>query len=273
MDVQEHVIAPVLLNGVPKSGTHLLHRVVGLLPGITSSGIAFHPDAFAKKVGFDENREQGIPIGVGRNLHFPKEAVLALVNKVRPGQSATGHVPYSDVFHSMLMERGWKTVTILRDPRDIVVSLATYKAEKPFHFFASQSSDDCILRSITGFAAKENGGSRLLSIDARYRRVLGWNQAAGNITTRFEDLVGEQGGGSLAAQAREIARIANHLKIELTNEALEHVIAHSFGSTATFRKGTLGRWRDAFSTEHKRAFKNCAGELLLELGYESGDQW
>ena len=40
-----------------------------------------------------------------------------------------------------------------------------------------------------------------------------------------------------------------------------------------FRKGVAGDWRDVFTREDRRIFKEEAGDLLVELGYEKDSEW
>jgi hypothetical protein len=44
-------------------------------------------------------------------------------------------------------------------------------------------------------------------------------------------------------------------------------------STSFFRKGIAGDWRNVFTKQHKAIFKEYAGELLVELGYERDNDW
>jgi hypothetical protein len=44
-------------------------------------------------------------------------------------------------------------------------------------------------------------------------------------------------------------------------------------STAFLRKGVAGDWRGVFIERDKEVFKEAAGELLIELGYEKDDNW
>jgi hypothetical protein len=44
-------------------------------------------------------------------------------------------------------------------------------------------------------------------------------------------------------------------------------------SSSPVRLGLAGGWRRVFTPEDKRAFKAAAGSLLVELGYEQGDDW
>ncbi len=41
----------------------------------------------------------------------------------------------------------------------------------------------------------------------------------------------------------------------------------------TIRGGRTGDWRSHFTEEHKKMFKEAAGNLLVELGYEKNNDW
>jgi hypothetical protein len=41
----------------------------------------------------------------------------------------------------------------------------------------------------------------------------------------------------------------------------------------TFRSGKTGGWREHFTDEHKKLFKDMTGDLLLKLDYEKDDDW
>jgi len=41
----------------------------------------------------------------------------------------------------------------------------------------------------------------------------------------------------------------------------------------TFRSGQTGGWREHFTDEHKKLFKDVAGDLLVRLGYEKNNEW
>ena len=39
------------------------------------------------------------------------------------------------------------------------------------------------------------------------------------------------------------------------------------------RKGTIGDWKNYFSSKHKEIFKEIAGDILIQLGYEENNDW
>ena len=40
-----------------------------------------------------------------------------------------------------------------------------------------------------------------------------------------------------------------------------------------YRKGVAGDWKNHFTENHKKAFKDIAGQVLIELGYEKNMDW
>lgn len=106
-----------------------------------------------------------------------------------------------------------------------------------------------------------------------YLSYMSWMSTPGVCTVRFEDLIGPLGGGSLQAQQTCIIKIAQHLGLSLSQERLNYVIDNLFGNTATFREGQIGSWKKHFNKKHKRQFKDVAGQLLIDLGYEQNFNW
>ena len=39
------------------------------------------------------------------------------------------------------------------------------------------------------------------------------------------------------------------------------------------RSGKPGEWRDVFGDDHKQKFKQSLGDLLVQMGYETDDNW
>lgn len=66
----------------------------------------------------------------------------------------------------------------------------------------------------------------------------------------------------------------NYLDVNLSEEQIIKVAKEIFFQrSTTFRKGQIGDWQNHFKDEHKQAFKEVAGETLINLGYENGYDW
>ena len=95
---------------------------------------------------------------------------------------------------------------------------------------------------------------------------------------RYEDL--------LERPAAEMGRLLSFLGVEDSEETVQRCIeATSFerlskgrkrgeeDSSSFLRKGIAGDWKNVFTEEDKKIFKQAAGELLIELGYERDHRW
>jgi hypothetical protein len=77
-----------------------------------------------------------------------------------------------------------------------------------------------------------------------------------------------------------LARVADHFlgrvdTLQATPEAIIQVLEASINprKSPTFRSGKTGEWRKYFTEEHKKIFKDVAGDLLIRLGYEQSNDW
>lgn len=268
-----------LINSLPKSGTNLLKKAVDLFPGIRSSSLHIGQSTIAQFKHTADLETVNIPIGVDYPHLVTISSIEKYLNKLRSkrGYYATAHIPFSEALASLLSEMGMKSLLILRDPRDVVISHANYVTGNPkhfiFEFYQQLSESERIMKSITGIKKTTPDDPILLNIYERYCSVLLWNSQFFNYTTYFEKLIGVQGKGLRETQIQELNNIANHLGIKYTSQDINQIADSLFGGTNTFQKGLIGNWRKHFSAEHKSAFKELAGEILIDLGYEKNYDW
>ncbi|MEZ5744052.1 MAG: hypothetical protein R3D89_10135 [Sphingomonadaceae bacterium] len=113
----------------------------------------------------------------------------------------------------------------------------------------------------------------------RFRRWQGWLGDPETLALRFEDLVGERGGGD------ETVRLEDREAIAAESARLHSTRRPCASSSGRWRwdpkalayvpQGEQGRnrgWREKFKPEHIEAFKRVAA-TLVELGYESNSDW
>jgi hypothetical protein len=265
-----------LVNSLPKAGTHLLEKTVASFPGIRSSGITL-----ARKMGIRLSQTPDpagvtVPLGVESPVLAARSRVRDLLRQVTRGSYAFGHVPFSPEMASLLQERGIKSLLILRDPRDVVVSRATYYPITHTYwlssYFQALSPEERITQALVGVAAAPGGGMTR-GVKEALESVLPWCEQSFNYTTTFEQLVGERGGGSRAAQLRAIGAIAQHLGVRCSYSKIETIADSLFGGTPTFNRGMIGAWRECFTPAQKQLAKELLGQLLIVLGYEKDWDW
>jgi hypothetical protein len=264
----------VVLISPPKAGTQLSLKALSLLPGLRPARTqgALRDLALAEPPSGSD--ADGLSAGVDWPVALRRATLPRWLEAIGPGRFAEAHLPFSPAAAEELRASGARPVLMLRDPRDLAVSHAEHLASHPEHFlheaYRSMTPPERLLASIVGLRVAAVG---LLDVGARFRSVLPWGAEAGALALRFEDLVGPRGGGTREAQVDALARLARHAGARCSSDRLETAADQLFGGTATFRAGQVGSWRRAFAPEHVAAFKRCAGGLLIQLGYESGEAW
>jgi hypothetical protein len=298
----------VVANTIPKSGTHLLDRLLvllgfklvdfgGIRPHLVYGGGRFslarrHLRTRFKPCGpenvlgigphlIDGNpfssvrrvlrgRGEKVTVGVVSPRSISRRWLARRLSQVPDGSSINAHCIYTPVLAQLFHEEGMKTVCILRDPRDVAVSQMHYLKQQKDHFAyeAFKALPSDHERLMVSIRGGELGGQELLPLDDRYRRFLGWKYDEGTVMVKFEDLVGPKGGGSAQAQRRAVERVAAHVGLSVNERTMRRVEEEMFGAGRTFRKGQIGGWRQEFSPEHEQAVNELADSLLVELGYE-----
>lgn len=256
----------ILANSIPKAGTHVLSALLTHMPKVMFSGRHHHLNEFQ------------LDTAPGGEMQFDWEAMRRRYGAVRPGQFATGHLGAHPGVQQVLRDLGMRTIVIFRDPRDMVVSSAFYLRSLKRHalhdvFAGFGTLEEAIRAAIVGLDGSD-GGPRHPSIGRRLAVYTPWLDVPDVLVVRFEDLVGERGGGSRTAQLTAVAAIAEHVERPLDEDRLAEVCDRVFApSSATFRKGQIGDWRNHLTPEHVELFRETAGEHLVRLGYESSLEW
>jgi hypothetical protein len=111
-----------------------------------------------------------------------------------------------------------------------------------------------------------------------YRQFLGWQNDPNTFSVRFEDLVTTELNGRNDRLRTIICRVLHFLgvlKNDLSDFSLSELPETEMDpkKSPTFRIGKRGVWRTEYKLEHVQAFKEIAGDLLIELGYEKDFEW
>jgi sulfotransferase 6B1 len=266
---------PIFLNSLPKSGTHLLAKALTGFPGIEHSGSHLERKQVAKFV----DKGVDFPVEGREDLHIPNDCkwIERLLQSIKPGRFITSHMFYNVPIHDLLGKMSFKIILAVRDPRDVVVSWADFMVKEKTHllfpFFRDTDFDFRIVCGIQGIGGEETGTRRQPPISELIMRHLKWETEAGAFLVRFEDLIGEQGGGSREIQSQLLKDLAAYLEIDGSDQLIHSICESLFGGTNTFNKGVIGRWRENFTPKHKALFKENAGHLLIQMGYESDFDW
>jgi hypothetical protein len=248
----------VVANSMPKSGTHLLASLLDQLEGMRFAGhlVVFDPgDRF--------------------NPQPPLRHLETRLRKLRDSHYIGGHLIHEPEVERRIGDSGAKLITILRDPRAVIVSGAHYVMDakhlrdraEALEMFPDLPS---VLRALV-FGHGEPGDKFYSpEIGERYRAYADWVGASVGITVRFEDLVGSRGGGSDAAQIEGVASVLTYLGYGSRNEPSEQIAERMFSEKSiTFRAGTIDSWRADLPQDLAQEIETRCADSMRRLGYKT----
>ena len=255
---------PILFaNSFPKSGTHLLTQV---LQGFTALGPAV---------------DSGLPAvvmydGFSGKPRLERE-IAADLARFLPADIGYGHLHAIPAAVSLLSSPGTAAYFILRDPRDVAVSHVHYitdLAPKHIHhrYYAEElhNFNERLRVSILGRAKMD---SSFPGIDARFTPFLGWLDTDRVMIIRYEDFITDR--VDTLHKVLDHAVKAGFPLYERDQQRVLEIMEAAIDPqrSPTFRRGRISAWKDDFSKDNKRLFKETAGDLLIHLGYERDYDW
>jgi len=252
---------PILLGiSFPKSGTHLLDQILLGFSNVAPYARRLH-SFYAEYEG-----ESGAKRAPGQSLRW--------LDSLRPCDVASAHLFARTEAVARVCSPKFIPYFIFRDPRDVVVSHVFYVTEmesRHVHHAYYQSLPDFNARLTVSILGRPDADVEFPNIADRFAPYLGWLDRPEVLAIHFEDLINDRAGALTRIMDHLLARLPLPAPRELILDSLESAINPA--KSPTFRSGKTGEWRKYFTDEHKYVFKNCAGDLLIRLGYEENGDW
>lgn len=252
---------PILLGiSFPKSGTHLLDQI--LLGFANVAPYAKRPHSFYAEYEGESGKKRA-----------PEQA-LAWLDSLQSNDVASAHLfARPDAIKKVCLPK-FIPYFIFRDPRDVVVSHVFYVTEmesKHVHHAYYQSLPNFDERLKVSILGRQDTNIEFPNIADRFKPYLDWLNHKEVLSIHFEDLINNR--------IETLTRIMNHFLDKVPLPTNRQLILDSLESainptkSPTFRSGKTGEWKKYFKDEHKKIFKEVAGDLLIKLGYEKDNNW
>jgi len=252
---------PILLGiSFPKSGTHLLDQILLGFNRVAPFSRRLH--SFYAEYEGESGRKRS-----------PEQA-LAWLDSLRPGDVASAHLFARDEVVKCVCNSAFIPYFIFRDPRDVVVSHVFYVTDieaRHVHHDYYQSLPNFDSRLNVSILGRSDAGVEFPDVTARFVPYLGWLDQSSVLQIHFEDVINDR--------AATLNHIIDHFLAQVPLQAPRQLILESLESSInpshspTFRSGKTGEWKNYFTQEHKKIFKDVAGDLLVKLGYEKNNDW
>src|SRR6266542_1835599 len=253
-------VPPIFGNSKPKSGSHLLLQILnGLTQIIPYRYVNAEPIRTIAKDGRRRTQEE----------------ILDEVKQLPKGIIGWGYLEATPENVEFLCQPNRVNYFIYRDPRDLLVSqifFATnmYEDHGMHDYYASLPDFGERLKvAVTGI---DRHGLYMVSVKQRYEGVLQWLEQPNVMCIRFEDLIDNRD-ITLNAMLDEVE--SRDYEIPMPREKALSLLVDAIQTkkSHTFRTGKTGGWKEHFTEEHKKLFKEIANDLLVKLGYEKNNDW
>ena len=258
---------PVLLGiSFPKSGTHLLDQILLGFSRVAPFSRRLH--SFYAEYEGESGRKR-----------TPEQALRWLAS-LRPGDVASAHLFARPEVVACVCTPAFVPYFIFRDPRDVAVSHTFYVTEmEPDHVHHAyyRSLPDFDARLKVSILGRPDANVEFPDITGRFAPYLDWLDQPSVMKIHFEDLIHDRAGTLDRIIDHFLARVP--LQADRSPGARKGMLLESLetsinpSKSPTFRSGKTGEWKKYFTDEHKKIFKDVAGDLLIRLGYEENNDW
>lgn len=279
----------VLINSLPKSGTHLLAKAIEILgykehfemSNSSDTPIFLNYKNVKKKLKDQTSIEntgdssEKISVGALTPCYVQTSTLRYWLDIIPQNRYILGHIPWTPVLRPILRDLNYHHLFIIRDPRAVVVSLipfildtgkmpGSHFLEEDFNLMSLTERFNFVLEG--GYAPK--AGVEIKSFAEVYCSMLAWHNDPSCLFVRFEDLVGEQGGGNFEKQKDAIKSIALHLGIPFEGYIDSKLQEIYDPSARTFRIGKIDGWKSSMDAESLERLNEYCKPLCQEAGYE-----
>ncbi len=289
----------VLINSLPKSGTHLLVKSIEIFgyeehfksdgsfdpitknlnlnrPLLLNYGLA--KKALAKEqsiVNPIEYATEKIGIGALTPCYVEPSILRSWLDTIQQGQYIVGHINWTPTLSNILADLHYHHVFIIRDPRAVIASMIPFVLETGSksirHFLEADFKPLSPLERLNfllegGYAPQAD--VKIENFATVYRSMLAWQNEPGCLFIRFEDLVGAKGGGSEEKQRDVIKNISAYLGISFDEEIDAKTKEIYDPSTRTFRTGKIDGWKSAMDAASIERLNEYCQPLCEDAGYQ-----
>jgi hypothetical protein len=241
-------VVRAFVTTLPKSGTHLINLVLAGL-GLKRHFLAA-PDL---RTGLLSRNHETVSACVQR--------ILDKVDQMPENAFVLDHVPYAPALANALAERDIRMVALLRNPFDVVVSLAHHLQKQP----EPDTPRDLSMHALQHWIC---GGANPSTAKRNFALMHGWVGDERTLVLRFEEIVGPRGGGLFSDQLAAGLKLCDFLGVDMKAADMTAMLVRSFRpDIALFRRGQIGSWKEEMSPSTAEQVRLLYGGIFESWGY------
>jgi Sulfotransferase family len=283
------ILRPILVQGIGRGGTTLLMQILGTSPEIVFDRIYPFETGYLRyllnwAIILENDWPSGANLNSYSNMHSPSEALGPFPDKgsqlwdgrelwpacfqtawkefsriaterTRAGGNEAPLLYYAEktqhwVPAFLRRAMSYKSILLVRDPRDIFLSVTAFDKKRGFPGFNRRASDD------------DWSFARRFVDDCRepLRKIMEGEADPDSVLVKYESLVLDM--------ANESQRVSEHLGVDLDIGVIDKQ-RYEFHMTSNSAKESVERWRRELPAEFNQFFVSNFYEELKHFGYET----
>ena len=195
----------VIVNTVPHSGTHLVSSVLDMISfshakyfnwrslSFDKIFLNWQTSSLSNNKNLDET-DRKFKISVASPQLVREDLVELILNKIKNNQYLLSHTPHSKLFEELLINLGFLGLSVIRDPRDMCLSMINHIKQRPHHyaydllFNKMNDRQERLFQIIQGFNLNVNDSIRNFgNMEKMVQSILPWGQVDNYLLLKFED--------------------------------------------------------------------------------------
>ena len=270
----------VIANSFPKSGTHVLTQLLSLLgyqesnTHLSRSLLVYGPRNIFRNAQIYHRLSKKRNVGINVDIENPSKKINPkwfqshIDKKLIKDRYCQAHLPFSLDLEELVGSLKVPMLYIYRNPLDALVSLKNYilkKKNHPNHYHLVDCSTDYdrYLFLINGYN-DENNRTMMAPFFEKYKHSIAWASSDNVCSLKFEDIIGEQGGGNSVVQKQTLEKVLKYLGKEIQN--IDQIQTQIYNpNSATFHKGKIGLWKNDLPLDILEICKQKMKEASLDF--------
>jgi hypothetical protein len=253
-------VPPIFGNAKPKSGSHLLLQILG---------------GFTQIAPYVYVEEQPVRTVTKEGRRRSAQEIVSDLKRIPRGVIGWGYLDPTPENTAFLCQPDRVNYFIFRDPRDMLISHVFYATDMHeghgMHEYY-KALPDFNARLDVAITGIDRDGLFMVGVRQRYDAMMPWLGRGDVLAIRYEDLINNRD-ATLHAMLDQVEKTGYKFPVARAEAIAALVEIIQPRKSKTFRAGKTGTWREYFTEAHKKLFKDLAGNLLVELGYEQNNDW
>ncbi len=266
---------PIIIGGCARSGTTLMRVMLD-----SHKNIYCGPETgllYTKTINNNKLRN------ISRQLDVPYDTLLKIKN------NSISNIQFIENIFTTLQENAEKKRWGEKSPLNVLHLARIFKYfpnGRFIHLIRDGRDTSCSLkhfpntRVVNGEVIQLDTNNPLDKCIKRWvhdvKKGLEWREDSRYYEVKYEDLISEpetilRGVLNFLDEPWD-DNVLNYHKVSSANRAKEK-IPQNISAQKPIYKSAYGRWRNELSETDKKLFKELAGDLLIELGYEEDNYW